>query len=135
MPFWSLLSAHLESKHHARPVHSYDEISELIGRFPDKIECHYALQNDVVVAGAITFKVNRTLHLQYSAANEEGSRTSALTLLLENLVSTAVDQRYRYFSFGVSTEQEGRILNDGLYNFKNGFGAGGIVHEFYSVAL
>jgi hypothetical protein len=41
----------------------------------------------------------------------------------------------RYFDFGVSNEQGGQILNEGLYRFKMSFGAGGVVHEFYEVAL
>jgi lipid II:glycine glycyltransferase (peptidoglycan interpeptide bridge formation enzyme) len=47
----------------------------------------------------------------------------------------SADLGARYFDFGISNEQEGRILNEGLYRFKVSFGAGGVVHEFYEVEL
>jgi hypothetical protein len=46
-----------------------------------------------------------------------------------------IDLGARYFDFGVSNEQEGRILNEGLYRFKTSFGAGGVAQEFYKVEL
>ena len=39
------------------------------------------------------------------------------------------------FDFGISTEAEGMILNEGLYRFKSEFGGGGVVHEFYEMRL
>ena len=40
-----------------------------------------------------------------------------------------------YFDFGISNEDEGRVLNEGLYRFKYEFGAGSAVHEFYELDL
>ena len=37
----------------------------------------------------------------------------------------------RYFSFGISTEQAGQYLNEGLIAQKEGFGARTVVHDFY----
>jgi hypothetical protein len=50
-------------------------------------------------------------------------------------VGKSMDLGARYFDFGVSNEQEGRILNEGLYRFKTSFGAGGVAQEFYEVEL
>jgi hypothetical protein len=36
---------------------------------------------------------------------------------------------------GISTEQQGTVLNDGLYRFKSEFGGGGVVHEFFEIDL
>ena len=42
---------------------------------------------------------------------------------------------FRYFSFGVSTEKNGRFLNEGLIHQKEMFGARSVVHDFYEVDL
>lgn len=39
---------------------------------------------------------------------------------------------YCYFSFGASTEQEGEILNQGLYHYKAGYGGGDILLPVYT---
>lgn len=44
-------------------------------------------------------------------------------------------QSKKYFDFGISTENKGIYLNKGLISFKEGFGARGVVHDFYEVDI
>jgi hypothetical protein len=39
--------------------------------------------------------------------------------------------KVRFFSFGISTEDNGTKLNSGLIEFKESFGARAVVHDFY----
>ena len=73
------------------------------------------------------------MHTQYLAASEEGRRLNALSLLLAELIGRYAGRHY--FSFGISTEQEGQVLNGGLVAQKEYFGARGIAHDFYEWAL
>jgi len=41
----------------------------------------------------------------------------------------------KYFDFGISTENNGRILNKGLIAQKEGFGARAYVHDFYEIKI
>jgi hypothetical protein len=41
----------------------------------------------------------------------------------------------RYFDFGISTEQEGRYLNRGMIENKEGFGGRAIVHDWFEIPL
>jgi len=41
----------------------------------------------------------------------------------------------RYFDFGISNENNGRYLNVGLINQKEGFGARAVVHDFYELKI
>ena len=53
---------------------------------------------------------------------------------LDHLISYLINDRYndkKYFSFGISTEDGGKILNNGLISFKESFGARGITNDFY----
>lgn len=43
--------------------------------------------------------------------------------------------RFRYFDFGVSTEQNGLFLNSGLLFQKQGFGGRGICYDTYKLLL
>ena len=40
-----------------------------------------------------------------------------------------------YFDFGISTENEGLFLNEGLTSQKQEFGGRGIVYDFYEIRV
>lgn len=132
---WEILTQNLAEKHNARPVHSLDEIALLASRFPANIRCACAVLDGVIVAGVVLFLTPTVVHTQYIAANDAGRNASALDLIMESCIDLGVENGTRWFDFGISNEQEGAFLNDGLYRFKNGFGGGGYVHEFYEIDL
>lgn len=41
----------------------------------------------------------------------------------------------KFFSFGISTENKGKVLNEGLAFFKEAFGARGVVNNAYELVL
>jgi hypothetical protein len=134
-PFWNVLEARLQSKFQIQPTHRVEEIELLQSWFPRHIECQAVYDKDHLVAGALLYKTPRVAHAQYIAANDQGYATGALDLLFPVCMKGVFEAGMRYFSFGISTEDEGRILNEGLYNFKSGFGGGGIIHEFFQVHI
>ncbi len=131
---WKVLSDNLV-KHNARPVHSLEEILLLHKRFQNDIRFVSALVDGQVEAGLVLFETPLVTHAQYIASSEIGYSINALDLLFEHSIAEAEAQGRRYFDFGISTEEGGRTLNEGLYNFKSEFGAGGCVHEFYEIEL
>jgi hypothetical protein len=134
-PFWVVLEDNLRIKHNTRPVHTLEEIEILQSRFPEQIQCIVGTINNRVVAGVVLFHSPRVAHVQYSASTAAGNSTGAPTMVIDYAMDKSTDLGARYFDFGVSNEQEGKILNEGLHRFKTSFGAGGIVHEFYEVEL
>jgi hypothetical protein len=60
--------------------------------------------------------------------NELGS----LDFLYHHLI-TSVFKEKRFFDFGISNEEQGEKLNEGLVFWKESFGASTIVHDFYEV--
>jgi hypothetical protein len=131
-PLWEVLSANLV-KHDAKPVHTLDEILLLHERFPNVIRFVVALLNERVEAGLVLFQAPMVSHAQYIASSDAGYGVNALDMLFEHSIADAEAQGKRYFDFGISNEEGGRILNEGLYTFKSEFGAGGCVHEFYEI--
>ena len=55
--------------------------------------------------------------------------------VLSDCIARATESDVRYFSFGICTESQNALLNEGLYGFKAEFGGAGIVHEFYECDL
>lgn len=132
---WEVLTDNLARKHGLTPVHNLYEIKLLAERFPENIHCVCGLINDTVVAGTLLFITPTTYHPQYIASSETGYDVSALDTVFEHCIEAAQLKGKRWFDFGVSTEESGLVLNDGLYRFKSEFGAGGTVHEFYELNL
>ena len=71
-------------------------------------------------------------HAQYMAANEVARECGALDMIVSVLVND-VFKETRYFDFGISTEQGGAQLNQGLIAQKEMFGARAVIHETFEV--
>ena len=131
--FHALLSEVLR-KHAAAPTHSLAELRLLQGRFPEQILLYEARADEELLAGALLYDFGRAVHTQYLAASERGRELDALSLLLSNLIEEQYASRC-YFSFGISTEHEGKVLNGGLIAQKERFGARAVVHDCYEWVL
>jgi hypothetical protein len=121
-------------RHDAKPVHEPEDLYLLQSRFPREIKLFGAFLGNELLAGALIFDFGRTVHAQYLANSDAGKATGALDLLLSYLLDNEFSQR-QFFSFGISTEKHGSYLNEGLVSQKEGFGARGIVHDFYQLSL
>jgi hypothetical protein len=131
--FWNeILHPLLNSKYDKHPVHSLDEIVKLSLNNPGRIEQHSVYLGGQIIAGTTIFINNNVVHSQYIAANELGHNTCALDFLFFHLINK-VYKNCKYFSFGISNENEGRFLNVGLTEWKEGFGARTWVHDFYTI--
>lgn len=116
------------------PVHTLAELGLLKSRFPDQIRLFGAFQEDRMLAGTLVFDFGHVAHTQYMASSDEGRSVGALDLALAYLLENAFPS-HRHLSFGVSTEQDGKYLNEGLAFQKEGFGGRGLVHDFYELEL
>lgn len=130
--FWAVLEDNLRARFGVAPVHSLAEITRLRERFPDSIRLFEAHGDGGVVAGCVVFETHRVAHVQYISASEHGRALHALDAVFDHLLT----QRYPhkpFFDFGISNEQDGRVLNDGLVAQKEGFGARTMVHDYYEL--
>ena len=121
-------------RHGAVPTHSLAELRLLQARFPQQIVLHEARLDDDLLAGVLVYDFGRVVHTQYIAASEQGRRRDALSLLLAGLIEDTYADRH-YFTFGISTERDGQLLNGGLVAHKEYFGARAVVHDFYEWPL
>lgn len=130
---WSVVADTLGREHGARPVHSLEELALLQERFPEHILASVARMDEATVAAVVVFRSPMAWHAQYIGASLQGYAASALDAVFDQLFAQAGASGARYFDFGTSNEQGGRVLNDGLYTFKSEFGGGGVAYEHYQL--
>ncbi len=134
--FWTLVESVLRERHSTRPVHTADEMWLLMRRCPEAVRLFTATSAcGRVVTGALLFVTDRVVHVQYMEAGEEARRRRALDWLIRELLHRFAAEGYEYFEFGVSTEDGGRILNEGLAYQKEGFGGRAVCYDTYSALL
>lgn len=131
--FWPVLQEAL-MYHNVKPTHSEDEIKYLYSFFPNNIKLFLAKMEDEVVAGVVVFINKNVVHTQYMASTDNGRQIGALDYLVHTLMTEKYSEK-KYFNFGISTEEYGKIINEGLLAQKNGFGAKTTVHQFYEIEL
>lgn len=128
------LLSQVVAKFGSEPVHSAKELQLLKSRFPENIRLFGAFNGEQLLAGTIIYDFGHVVNTQYMASSDEGREMGALDFVLGHLIENTFSTR-RYFSLGTSTEQEGRHLNEGLIFQKEGFGARGVVHDFYEINI
>ncbi|MBV9860259.1 MAG: GNAT family N-acetyltransferase [Alphaproteobacteria bacterium] len=132
--FWPILEANLRSRHGLRPVHTVSEMQLLRSLFPENIKLYGVFDGEAMCAGTLLYLTPETAHVQYTGSREEGRDNGALDLLYGTIIPD-FKGKFRYFDFGNSNEDEGKYLNRGLVQFKEGFGARTISHDFYKLPV
>lgn len=132
--FWTVLTEHLVAKHGAAPVHGVEEMIRLRTAFPEVIHAFGVRVDGAIAAGCVVYATDQLAHVQYIASTEAGRRSGALDLLFWHLINERFSA-LPYFDFGGCNLNDGRYLNRGLADFKEGFGARTVVHDFYRLDL
>lgn len=131
--FWNeILIPNLDNKHKVKPVHTVEEITILQQKFPEKIRHFNVYHEDKIVAGTTVFITDKVLHPQYISGNKQKNELGSLDFLYNHLI-TEVFKDENYFDFGISHEQNGKKINEGLLFWKETFGAKTTIQNFYEV--
>jgi hypothetical protein len=131
--FWNeILIPNLNERFGVNPVHSQVEIELLAKHFPTNIRQFNAYLNDKIVAGTTIFETSIVAHAQYISATNEGRNNGGLDLLFSHLIESQFNDK-NYFDFGISNENQGKSLNHGLLDWKEGFGGRTFSHDFYEI--
>ena len=121
--FYGVLCDNLK-KYNTAPVHTLYELIELKEkRLTNVIEFYGVYYTNIMIAGSMVFKFGHNVfHTQYLAANQQYLKLYPMNFLDTNLIQVAKEEGFQYFSFGISTEEHGKVLNKHLAQFKEGFG-------------
>lgn len=130
--YWEVLTTLLNERYGVDPVHSLSEINLLHSLFPINIRLFTASCGDEILGGTLIYHTGLVAHAQYIAASQKGKEMKVLPILFDYLINTEFSQT-RFFDFGTSNEQGGRVLNEGLVMQKTGMGGRGIVYNTYTI--
>lgn len=129
-----MLAEVLASRHGTRPVHTAEEMELLSNSLPENIKLYAAFEGEKMLAGSIVFETKVVAHAQYIASSFEGRNCGALDLVFDKLINEVYNDKV-YFDFGISTEDRGHYLNEGLIEQKQEFGGRGIAYDEYTIDL
>ncbi|MCR8698730.1 GNAT family N-acetyltransferase, partial [Campylobacter sp. LMG 7929] len=132
--FINLENEVLGKYHNTKAVHTSDEMEYLKSFFLNNIHLYEARQGEQILAGVVIYEYDNVIHTQYMANSDEGRKVGALDLLVDFLINEKYADR-EYFDFGISTENGGKFLNQGLISQKEEFGGRGIVYDFYELCI
>jgi Acetyltransferase (GNAT) domain len=130
--FMALETEALARRHGVKPVHTGEEMELLARRFPKHIGLHVARRGTTLLAGVLIYETETVAHAQYIAASVEGLEAHAIDAVLEDLLNDRYRNK-RFLDFGISTEQDGLWLNEGLMRNKESFGARAVVYDWYTL--
>ena len=132
--FMALAEFVLMEKHGIRPVHTVDELTPLMSRFPENIKLFVSSKQDVMMSGIVIYESRNVVHGQYAANSNVGRAIGAQDIIEDYLINEYYKDK-RYFDFGISTTKLGKELNEGLLTRKEGFGASAINYDFYELKI
>ena len=121
-------------KYGVKAVHTAEELIFLKLSFNENIRLFVSDVNGDILAAILIFEMDKTVHLQYIASSEEGRKIGALDLLISTLIEKYKETK-EYFDFGISTENNGRFLNEGLCAQKEGFGGRSVCYDSYELEV
>lgn len=121
--FWNeILIPNLSKKYGAKPVHTLDEIKLLASRFPNNIYQVNVYKEEKIVAGTTVFLTKNVVHPQYVSGNDDKNIYGSLDFLYDFIINYFKEGR-NFFSFNTSSEENGKLLNEGLLFWKESCGA------------
>jgi len=132
--FMDLKEEQLLKKYGIKPTHTAEEMEYLAGKFPQNIKLFAVEHNGEMIDGLLIYESENVVHAQYQGATEQGIKLNASSLIYDKIINYYCRGK-KYFDFGISTENNGSYLNQGLIDFKERFGARAVVYDSYELKL
>lgn len=128
--FIALENEVLSQRHETTAVHTGAELALLHSRFPEQLRLMGAMKDGELIAGSVIFVYGQVVHTQYMAASDTARQLGALDLTVSTILETYRNDKL-WLDFGISTEDGGRYLNEGLIAQKEGFGGRTNIYTTY----
>lgn len=132
--FHNLLQSNL-LLHNAVPAHSAEELKYLVDQFPNNINLHVVEKDGEIIAGILWFIFETFAHSQYICSSELGRKLGAVDLIIASMLDDQSKKKRNFLSFGRSSTGTGEVMNFGLLDQKEGFGAVGICLNTYNLRV
>lgn len=132
--FWPLLEKILSERHGSKPTHDLDEISRLHELCLQDVRLFGAYHGEKMVAGVVGIVLHpKALYTLYMAQDYTYQSKHPLHLIIAELASLCIREGRKILHFGISTEEGGTKVNEGLFFFKESFGGQSVRRESWEV--
>ncbi len=132
--FMQIETDNLLKNYGVKPIHSINEIKLLSEKFPHNIKLFASYMGEKMLAGILVYESGNVAHGQYGASSTEGRLVGAQDIIEDYLINEYFREK-KFFDFGISTENCGKYLNEGLINKKESFGASAVMYDIYELTL
>lgn len=124
----------LKKKYGTKAVHSIKEMNLLKKHFKANIKFFNICFNGEIEGGVILFITKKVVHTQYIATTTIAKRKRALDFIIVSIYKQ-FQHDFEWLDLGISTEREGRYLNEDLINSKEEFGFSATCYDTYELVL
>lgn len=132
--FWPILEGVLTGRHGTKPTHTVAEIKKLHELLPDAFRVLGAYQGKTMVGGIVLITIHdKALYTLYMAQEYAVQKDHPMHLLLVEAIKLAIREKKRVLHLGVSTEDGGKKVNEGLFFFKESFGCRPVRRETWEI--
>ncbi len=135
--FWPILEKNLADRHGKKPVHSLQEIlllRELVGA--ENILIFGGYHEGRLICGTVIFRFGtQALHAQYIGSDSAFQDLRPINAVTHYIIKWGHENGFKYFNLGTANEDGGRVVNEGLFHFKEGFGGRGVLRETMHLML
>jgi hypothetical protein len=114
------------------PVHTLGEIEMLAERFPHNIHLWGCYGGRDTLAGIVIYETEKVARCQYIATSRQGKAWGAGDLLMSYLIETYTAQG-KAVDLGTSSSADGRTLERGILDYKEGWGARTVAYSHYLI--
>ncbi len=132
--FIALENQVLAKYHQTKAVHTASELKLLHTRFPESIHLYVANHDSHMEAGVLVFEYDNMVHTQYMASSDFARANGGLDLVIATIIDKYKGKK-KYLDFGISTEDAGKFLNNGLVSQKESFAGRSVVYDFYELKV
>ena len=132
--FIALENQVLAKYHQTKAVHTASELESLHARFPESIHLYVANHDGHMEAGVLFFEYDNMVHTQYMASSDFARANGGLDLVIASIIEKYKGKK-KYLDFGISTEDAGKFLNNGLISQKESFAGRSVVYDFYELKV
>ncbi|MEJ7610081.1 MAG: GNAT family N-acetyltransferase [Ferruginibacter sp.] len=129
--FWKILDKNLQEKHGKNPVHSLPDLIRLREKAgKENIKLFAGYLDNKLICGTVVFQIgNRALHAQYIASDSGYQELRPINAVTDHIIKWGHANGFHYYNLGTANEEGGRVLNHGLFHFKESFGGRGVLRE------
>jgi len=132
--FFEMSNRRLSEKYNQNAVHTALEMELLANNFPKNISMFFAKYESEVLGGMILFYDKKTIHAQYITTTENGRILRVLDFMIIEFLNS-YSSGFKWFDFGISTENNGQYLNEALIKSKEEFGGNGVCYDTYTITF